>query len=223
MSKNSKAQTVEDLQRCLRSVHTWLAQNGLALNPDKTEVLGICPIWQQGTEALIDVLDVAGVNIKPVEKVKLLGVSLDHRLDYGPHVKNVCANSFYHIRALKHIRRSINKECANEIACAIVNTRLDYCNSLFWGTSQSNIIALQRVQNAAARIVVCAGLRDLRFDSFMQSITQCCAIFCSRSLLTKQFSPIKAKLFTITIFISVLDFKVNGYLRKSLLRNFFCT
>ena len=144
MSKNSKAQTVEDLQRCLRSVHTWLAQNGLALNPDKTDVLRICPIWQQGTEASIDVLDVAEVNIKPVEKVKLLGVSLDHRLDYGPHVKNVCANSFYHIRALKHIRRSINKECANEIACAIVNTRLDYCNSLLWGTSQSNIIALQR-------------------------------------------------------------------------------
>ena len=89
MSKNSKAQTVEDLQLCLRSVHTWLAQNDLALNPDKTDVLRICPIWQQGAEASIDVLDVAGVNIKPVDKVKLLGGSLDHRLDYEPHVKNV--------------------------------------------------------------------------------------------------------------------------------------
>ena len=54
-------------------------------------------------------------------------------------------------------------------------------------------------------------------------IAKCCAIFCSRSMLTKQFSPIKAKLFSKTISISVLDFKVNGNLRKSSLRNFFCT
>ena len=40
-------------------------------------------------------------------------------------------------------------------------THLDYCNSLLWGTSQGNIIASQRVQNAAAGIVVGAGWRDL--------------------------------------------------------------
>ena len=72
----------------------------------------------------------------------------------------MCRNSFYHIRALRHIQRSINTECANEIACAIINTRLDYCNSLLVGTSQQNILALQRVQNAAVRIVVCAGMYD---------------------------------------------------------------
>ena len=55
----------------------------------------------------------------------------------------------------------------------------------------------------------------------MQSITQCCAILCSRSLLTKQFSPIKAKIFSIAIFTSVQEFKVNGYLRKSILGNYF--
>ena len=36
MSKSYKAQRVEDLQRCLQSLHEWFAQNGLALNPDKT-------------------------------------------------------------------------------------------------------------------------------------------------------------------------------------------
>ena len=70
-------------------------------------------------------------------------------------MKNVCRNSFYHIRALRHIRRSINTEFANEIACA-----LSTCNSPLVGTSQQNILALQRVQNAAARIVVCAGMHD---------------------------------------------------------------
>jgi hypothetical protein len=40
------------------------------------------------------------------------------------------------------------------VAVAIVQSRLDYCNSLFFGTSQHNIRKLQRIQNTLARIVV---------------------------------------------------------------------
>ena len=136
MSKSHKAQRVEDLQRCLQSLHEWLTQNGLALNRDKTDVVSICPIWQHQTETAVDGINVAGINIKPADQLKSLGITLDHRLNFVPHVKNVCRNSFYHIRALRHIRRSINTECANEIACAIINTCLDCCNSLLVGTSQ---------------------------------------------------------------------------------------
>jgi len=103
MSKSDEAQRVEDLQRCLQSLHEWFAQNGLALNPDKTDVVSICPIWQHRTETADDGINVAGINIKPADQLKSLGVILDHRLNFVPHVKNVCRNSFYHIRALRHI------------------------------------------------------------------------------------------------------------------------
>jgi hypothetical protein len=43
---------------------------------------------------------------------------------------------------------------ARSVAVAIVQSRLDYCNSLFFGTSQHNIRKLQRIQNTLARIVV---------------------------------------------------------------------
>src|ERR1043165_2742031 len=42
---------------------------------------------------------------------------------------------------------------ANTVACSIVSTRLDYCNSLLYGTSHKNIQRLQRVQNTLARVV----------------------------------------------------------------------
>ena len=38
----------------------------------------------------------------------------------------------------------------------------------------------------------------------------------SESVLTDKFSTIKAQFFSITMFISVLELKVNGYLRKSI-------
>jgi len=36
----------------------------------------------------------------------------------------------------------------------LVSSRLDYCNSILYGTSSSNLNKLQRVQNALARSVM---------------------------------------------------------------------
>ena len=42
----------------------------------------------------------------------------------------------------------------------MVSARLDYCNSLIYGTSQSNIAKLQRIHNTLARTVTCTSRRD---------------------------------------------------------------
>ena len=53
-----------------------------------------------------------------------------------------------------YIRSSLTTEAAKTIAAAIVDSRLDYCNSLLAGTSvSSNLACLQMVQNTLARIV----------------------------------------------------------------------
>ena len=61
--------------------------------------------------------------------------------------------SYFHIRALRHIRSSLTTEACKTIAAAIVGSRLDYCNSLLAGTSVSNLARLQLVQNTLARVV----------------------------------------------------------------------
>jgi len=43
-------------------------------------------------------------------------------------------------------------DVARTVACSIIGSRLDYCNSLLAGTSKSNLIKLQRVQNTLARV-----------------------------------------------------------------------
>ena len=59
----------------------------------------------------------------------------------------------YHIRALRHIRSFQTHDSAVTIACGIVSSRLDYCNSLLYGSSAENIQQLQRAQNTLARVV----------------------------------------------------------------------
>ena len=52
------------------------------------------------------------------------------------------------------------KEVANTMACAIIGSRLDYCNSMFYKISDKNFNKLQRIQNRAARIVSGVGRRQ---------------------------------------------------------------
>jgi len=62
----------------------------------------------------------------------------------------------YHIRALRHIRSSISEDMAKMVASALVGFRLDYANSVLYGTTQKNISKLQKAQNVLARVVTCS-------------------------------------------------------------------
>ena len=74
-------------------------------------------------------------------------------MSFDKHVSEICKASYFHIRALRHIRSSLTTEAAKTVAVAIVGSRLDYCNSLLAGTSASNLARLQLVQNTLARVV----------------------------------------------------------------------
>jgi hypothetical protein len=87
-------------------------------------------------------------------------VTLDTKLSFDEHVTNVCRLCYGHIRALRHIRASLPDDVARTVACSIIGSRLDYCNSLLAGTSKSNLIKLQRVQNTLARVTVRQGKFD---------------------------------------------------------------
>ena len=98
-------------------------------------------------------ISVAGSPIKLQSSIKNLGVYLDSKMSFDKQVSETCKASYFHIRALRHIRSSLTTEACKMIAAAIVGSRLDYCNSLLAGTSVSNLARLQLVQNTLARVV----------------------------------------------------------------------
>jgi len=57
-------------------------------------------------------------------------------------------------RLERYIRQYLYSVTANTVACSIVTSRLDYCNSILLNTSQENLHKLQHVQNNLVRLVV---------------------------------------------------------------------
>ena len=153
-SKSELALRVDLLERCTAGVHSWLLHNGLQLNPDKSEVIQFKVGRGRGCVEDVASVTVSNAVLQPSKTVKNLGVTLDIQLTYDRHVANISKECFLHIRALRHVRDSLPDDVARTVACSIVGSRLDYCNSLFVGMSASNFECLQRVQNTLARAVL---------------------------------------------------------------------
>jgi len=60
---------------------------------------------------------------------------------------------FYRLRQLRRVRRSLDSESAATLVHAFVTSRIDYCNVLLAGAPKATTDKLQRLLNAAARLV----------------------------------------------------------------------
>ena len=79
---------------------------------------------------------------------------MDSNLTFNAHITALCKACNFHLRSLQHIRRLRTDDTAILIAVVLVQSRLDYCNSLFFNMSCLNINNLQHVQNLAARLAL---------------------------------------------------------------------
>ena len=93
-------------------------------------------LTQQKKVAHIFPVEILNQNFAEIDSIRDLGVAFDPAFSFKKHVSNICRSAFYHNRDLRRIRIHLNKSTAISLAIALVNSRLDYCNSLLCGCSE---------------------------------------------------------------------------------------
>ena len=76
------------------------------------------------------------------------------------HVNTVVSHCCKILKDIGRIKRFLSRQCLEELMHAIISHRLDYCNSLLINISKKNLFKPQKVQNAAARIILGRQRRD---------------------------------------------------------------
>jgi len=144
---------------CAEAIRQWFLENGLLINPAKTEALYVGNPQQISKTKLFPPI-MFGQNRIPVsDSIRILGVQVDSNLTFKAHAQAVVKTCLFHCRALRHIRPLVSKEDANSIACSLISSRLDYCNTVMVGCSSETVTRLQRTQNVTARAVLQAPHR----------------------------------------------------------------
>jgi len=145
--------SLDRLSRCISCLQHWFLHNQLLLNGSKSDAIIIGTAQRHAPAPQPTHLHVAESCVAVSDSLKLLGVTLDHTMSFNKHVSTVLYARNFHLSALQHICSLVSDTVAQQIACSIVGSRLDYCNSLLVNCSNRNLDKLQCVQDNLARVI----------------------------------------------------------------------
>ena len=146
------------LETCLHDIHSWLSNNMLMLNENKTEFI-IFGTNKSSSRINFNSLHFGSSIIKTSSSITNLGITLDDKLSMQNHIGKLIKSVNFHLRNIALIRKYLSKRTTALIIHAFIFSRLDYCNSLLFSIPKFQINRLQRLQNSAARILTFTNKR----------------------------------------------------------------
>ena len=127
------------IEKCIADVRTWFIGHRLMINDAKTDfqIIGTC-------QQLV---------IKPLESVRNLGSWFDAHMPMNAHIGKICSKAFRGLYNKRQIRKFLSVQSTKTLIHAFVSSHLYYCNALLFGLPRYQLDRLQKVQNAAARVI----------------------------------------------------------------------
>lgn len=147
LQRNNKY-TLQPLLDCLNELKSWLSSNFLNLNENKSEFIIFGP-----KENCVFDFDQGCLSPYNTKCARNLGFLFDSSLNFDKQISSVVKSCFYQLRLLSKVKPVLSRRNLETAVHAFITSRLDYCNSLYYGISQASISRLQLVQNAAARLL----------------------------------------------------------------------
>ena len=121
---------VESLTRSLESdaasTLSWFENNHMCANRDKFQAI---VLGMKNPETLN--FQLGNITIKPEDKVRLLGIDLDSKLNFNCHIHEICRKAARQINALKRLSKFLTLENRMAIFRSFIMSNFNYC-SLVW-------------------------------------------------------------------------------------------
>ena len=141
------------LPKLLNVISQWMGSRFLKLNASKTKLLIFSP-HNVRNNIFVNSVYVGNNVFLPVTFEELsLGVKFDSTLSFSPQIDMILKQSYRYISDMGRIKRFLTMNDIRTLVQAVITSRLDNCNSLFYGINESELLRLQRLQNSCARLI----------------------------------------------------------------------
>ena len=152
-SRDEEFSVVQGLEKSLATIKQWMGSNKLQMNPSKTELI-LFGNRSQLDKCVTSHITVSGDRVERSSDIKYFGVILDESLSLRRHIISKCQTASYHLHNIRLLRNSLTVEACKQVVYGLVLSHLDFCNSIYMGLPKIDIKRMQRIQNAAAKLVL---------------------------------------------------------------------
>ena len=148
------SELLHSMQSYISDVKALATANMLKLNVNKSELMLVTSKRTKHLHSLPTSITIGNAKIPLKKSVKNLGFTLDCHLAMNAHVSNIARTCYFELRRLASIRGILTGTATDTLASALVLSRIDYCNSLLFGSTHDVTSHLQWIQNYAARVIL---------------------------------------------------------------------
>ena len=143
---------LEEVKKCLSTdfdaVTKWFYENHMALNAGK------CHLMCLGKDTRNETFIFKGVVMKNSKEQKILGVTIDNKLTFKSHIKNLCKKASQKIGALSRLSNHLNDSQKRLILNSIVKSQFSYCPLVWMFCSRTSNNMINKVHERALRVLL---------------------------------------------------------------------
>lgn len=191
---DSKEELVKSLEKGSGEAINWLDENHMIANPGKTK--GIILTKGNGNTAGINIA-IKDKQIESKSEVELLGITVDNKLSFKKHVRELCKKAGGKLNALKRLGSYIPSEKARKAYVeAHVLSHFNYCSTVWHFCGLTETHKIEKLHERAIRFIYNDNITEYNTILKSQNIhtlysqrirTICCEIFKSKKGLNAAY------------------------------------
>ena len=135
-----------------------MTANQTAANADKFQSI----LLSRGPTSDL-LVNVGGHSIPPNNTLKMLGVTLDDKLNFKTHIRNVCEKASRQINALERISKFFNEQCRMHVYKSFVSANFNHCPVVWMFCGKTNLGKPQRLQERTLSIIFFREVTQLQW------------------------------------------------------------
>ena len=133
--------------------YEWCICNKLKINLSKTCFLLFHNKNKYIPEAF-DKIEINNMLIKREQSVKYIGLIVDEKLNWGPHVEALCKSLVRYFGIFKQIRPFVCKSISRQLYYAFIYSRISYAIEVYGTCSKNNMSKIQTIQNGLIKMLL---------------------------------------------------------------------
>lgn len=148
----------------LKEIASWLNANLLTLNINKTNFICFTPnqrtqpgadfgIVIHGCANLLQISNCNCQNIQQVSSTRYLGITVDQRLSWHPHIEIIMTRVRKLIWIFKALRHIMPAQILNKIYVALAQSVITYCIPIWGGATKIKFLDVERAQRSLIKVM----------------------------------------------------------------------
>ena len=145
-SKSTRVELVQTLTSESETAIKWFRDNYMEANASKFQAIIL-------NDSDTNTFNIDREIILSTDTVKLLGVTIDSKLSFTPHTKEVCRKAAAQISALQRLQNLLDYHARMTIFSTFITSQFKYCSLIWHFCGEVNTAKMERLQYRALKFV----------------------------------------------------------------------